>query len=240
MHRVLRAALGQAVRWRMLSRNPADAVRPPRPERREMKALPEKDMTALFESLAGTRLYAPVTVAATTGLRRGELLALRWSDVNLDAATLTVKRSLEETKAGLNFKSPKTREAQRLLDLLPLTVEVLRRHRIEQAKARLAAGPAWEDNDLVFPDSDGRPWRPSLLTGAFADRRTGIRFHDLRHSHATQLLRAGVHPKIVSERLGHAGVGITLDTYSHVLPGMQKQAMLQLEASLQAARRGHT
>jgi integrase len=186
----------------------------------------------------GTRLYAPVVVAATTGLRRGELLALRWSDVNLDAANLTVKRALEETKGGLNFKSPKTKKAQRILDLLPLTVEVLRRHRVDQAKVRLAAGPAWEDNDLVFPDVDGRPWRPSLLTGAFSDRQPGIRFHDLRHSHATQLLRAGAHPKIVSERLGHAGVGITLDTYSHVLPGMQKQAVLQLEASLRAAGSG--
>jgi integrase len=97
-------------------------------------------MTALFYRLAGTRLYASVTVAATTGLRRGELLALRWSDVDLDAATIMVRRALEETKDGLNFKSPKTKKAQRMLDLLPFTVEVLRSHRVEQAKARLAAG----------------------------------------------------------------------------------------------------
>ncbi len=126
-----------------------------------------------------------------------------------------------------------------------IAIQILRRHKTEQAQERLRLGPAFEDNDLICPRPDGSPWPPDSLSTAFTGliRRSDlprIRFHDLRHSHATQLLRHGIHPKIVSERLGHSKVGITLDTYSHVLPGMQEEAASKIDAALRVAMEKHT
>jgi integrase len=243
IHRVLREALRGAVRLGILAVNPTDKVKPPRPERSEMKALDEKELKTLFKGFEGHRLYAAVVAAGTTGLRRGELLALRWSDIKLDAAvaTLTVSRALEDTKLlGLAFKSPKTDSSRRTIDLLPLTVEVLRKHAVEQKKARLAAGVAWTDQGLVFPALDGSMWRPSNFTLSWIDRVrrvefTGLRFHDLRHTHASQLLRAGVNPKVVAARLGHSNVATLMNIYAHALPGDQQQAVRTLDAALRAA-----
>jgi integrase len=182
-----------------------------------------------------------VLLAVTTGLRRGEILALRWQDLDLEAGILSVRQSLEETKAGLAFKEPKSRKARRTVALPALAVEGLRRHRADQARARLMLGPGWQDNDLVCAQHDGRPLRPRSLTHAFVNllrRRADlarVRFHDLRHSHATLLLRKNVHPKVVSERLGHSTVGITLDVYSHVVPGMQEEAARKIDAALRSA-----
>ena len=147
---------------------------------------------------------------------------------------------LEETRQGVWFKQPKTSKSRRAIDLPLLAVEELRRHKVEQARHRLTVGPAYLDHDLVFAELDGRPWAPDKLTSAFAAlvRRAGIsglRFHDLRHTHATQLLKQGIHPKVVSERLGHATVAITLDTYSHVLPGLQKEAAERIDVALRKA-----
>jgi integrase len=235
-HRVLREALQHAVHENLLAVNPAGRVRPPKRQRREMRALDEHQALALIEHARETRLYVPVLLATLTGMRRGEILAVRWSDVDLEASTLTVRRSLEETRAGLRFKEPKSRSAIRTLDLPPLLVDALRSHRAQQAKQRLALGRVWHDEQLVCPAADGSPWRPNSLTPAFRMliRRLDlpcVRFHDLRHTHASLLLRQGVHPKIVSERLGHSGVGITLDTYTHLLPGMQREAADRLNAS---------
>ncbi|MCP4377573.1 MAG: site-specific integrase [bacterium] len=182
----------------------------------------------------------PALLAVTTGLRRGEILGLRWSDVDLAAGTLTVQQSLEQIKDGLRFKSPKTHRSRRSLALPAMTVEALRSHRASQAEERLALGVAWEEHGLVCPRPAGAPWAPDTLSTAFAAfvRGSGMkpfRFHDLRHSHATHLLRAGVHPKVVSERLGHSSVGITLDTYSHVLPGMQQDAVRLIDVALKMA-----
>lgn len=240
-HRILHMALEAGVRTRILARNVAKDIDPPKAVHREMLVWNEAQIRAGFELFRGTRLYAPVVVLGTTGLRRGELLGLKWPDIDLIAARLSVARSLEQTNAGLAFKDPKTRRSRRTIDLWPLTVEVLRHHKAEQARIRLAAGPAWQDHDLVFPAPDGRPYRPSLLTNAFWQKLrrcatvTQIRLHDLRHSHATQLLRANVHVKVVSERLGHSSVSITLDRYSHVLPGMQRDAIAGLDAALRSA-----
>ncbi len=240
LHRVLREALRRAVRLGILAANPTDRVDSPRPERTEMKTLDEKELNKLFKNFEGHRLYAPVVVAGTTGLRRGELLALRWSDIDLSAATLTVTRSLQETKSGLAFKSPKTKSSERTIDIGPLTVEVLRRHAVEQKRAQLAAGPAWVGEGLVFPTLDGSPWRPSTFTTSWVGRVrdvgfSGLRFHDLRHTHASQLLRAGVNPKVVAARLGHSNVAMLMSTYAHALPADHKQAALTLDARLRAA-----
>jgi integrase len=240
-HRVLNAALKQAVRWQLLARNPAEAVQPPRPERTEMRALDEAETATLLRLLSGTRLYPPVLLAATTGLRRGEILALRWEDLDFEKRTLRVAQSLEQTKDGLRFKAPKTHRSRRLLALPAIAADALKAHKVAQAKERLALGRLYQDHGLVCPRQDGTPWPPDMLSTAFAafvarsDALPHVRFHDLRHTHATQLLRAGVHPKVVSERLGHSAIGITLDTYSHVLPGMQEDAVSLVDAALRRA-----
>ena len=239
-HRLLRQALQQAIRWQLLARNPADAVQPPRPRRKEIRALTEDETAKLLTESKARWLYMPILIAATTGLRRGEVLAVRWADIDLEAKTLAVRRSLEQTAEGLSFKEPKTSRSRRVVALLDLTVDALRKHRTSQARERLAAGSAYLDLDLACCAADGRPWVPSSLTHAFTALASrigldGLRFHDLRHTHATQLLRQGVHPKIVSERLGHSTVGITLDVYSHVLPGMQRDAVRLVDRALRNA-----
>jgi integrase len=239
-HRLLHKAFAQAVKWQLLARNPIDAVEPPRAERPEMRALGEDETAALLSLLGTSRLSMPTMLAVTTGLRRGEILGLRWSNVDIATGTLTVVQSLEQTKEGLRFKAPKTHRSRRSIALPAITVEALRSHRAKQAEERLALGPAYDDHDLVCPRPGGAPWPPDMFSTAFAaivkrSRLKSFRFHDLRHSHASQLLKAGVHPKVVSERLGHAGIGITLDTYSHVLPGIQEDAVQRLNAVLATA-----
>lgn len=243
-HRLLHKALAQAVKWQLLARNPAEAVEPPRPPRTQMRALDERETAQLLSMLAAKRLYMPVLLAVTTGLRRGEVLALRWGDIDFDTNHAVVVRSLEQTKAGLRYKSPKTERSRRTVVLPGFTVEALRAHKVNQAKERLAVGPLYQDENLVCARRDGTPWAPDQFSTAFAAfvRRSGLehfRFHDLRHSHATQLLKQGVHPKIVSERLGHSNIGITLDTYSHVLPGMQEDAIAGLDTTLRSSIERH-
>ncbi len=239
-HRVLRQALQQAVRWQLLARNPADAVEPPRPQPQEMRALDEAQTAWLIDAAQGTRLYIPVLLAVTTGMRRGEILALRWRETNLVSGTLSVCRSLEQTKASLTFKEPKSRHGRRVLSLPQMTVDALQEHRGRQDERKTLLGTDYQDNDLVCCREDGTVWPPSAFTSAYRDllRRRGmkpVRFQDLRHSHASQLLRAGVSPKVIAERLGHARVGFTLDVYSHVLPGMQEEAARLVDAGLGSA-----
>lgn len=239
-HRVLHVALKHAVRWQLLARNPTDAVEPPSPVQHKIRAFDEAETARLLTAAARSRLYRPILLAVTTGLRRGELLALRWDAVDLKRCVLSVREALEQTKAGLRFKQPKTAKGRRQVDLPGLAVTHLRQHRTDQVQRKLLLGPAYQENGLVFPEPDGRPWAPDKFTRAFHSlmRRAGFagfRFHDLRHTHATQLLRQSIHPKVVSERLGHATVSITLDLYSHVLPGMQKEAAERVDAALRLA-----
>jgi integrase len=240
-HRVLREALQQAVRWQLVARNPADAVEPPRSARREMHVLDEEQTAKLLESAKGSRLFIVIFLAVVTGLRRGEILALRWEDVDLERALLQVRRTLEQARGGLRFKEPKTEKGRRLVALGPETVETLRRHRREQIKERLALGQEYKNSDLVCARIHGTPLDPAEVTAGFARLIRSmdlprVRLHDLRHGHATHLLRLGIHPKVVSERLGHSGVAITLNTYSHILPGMQEDAAIRLDHALKKAR----
>ena len=241
-HRVLRSALQQAVRWQLIPRNPADAVRPPKAQRSEVKVLDEKQTAVLLRKAEGTRMWCPAMVAATTGMRRSEILGLRRADVSLDEGYLSVQQVLVNTSGGLILKAPKTKKSRRRIPLLPLTISALREHLKAQAQSRLELGPVWQHQGLIFPAEDGRPWHPDTFTSAWRNlvSRTGIdcSFHSLRHGHATMLLGQGVHPKIVSERLGHSTVGLTLDTYSHLLPGMQDDAVKQLDAVLKKAIAG--
>jgi len=238
-HRVLKKALGQAVKWRLLPGNPLDAVDPPRVERTRMQTY---DMAQTAEALAltrPTRLYVPVLLALLCGLRRGEITALRWRNVDLDAGQLAIVESTEQTSKTTRLKETKTGRA-RTVALPSLVVDELRRHRIEQAQELLKIGIRQDGESFVYAREDGRPMQPHSLTHAWDQFRARtalprIRFHDLRHSHATHLLAGNVHPKIASERLGHSKVGITLDLYSHVLPGMQADAAARVDLAAREA-----
>lgn len=237
-HQVLHAALHQAVRWQLLVRNPGDSVDPPRPERHEIKGLTPAQVRALFAAADGTAIGRLVRTAVLTGLRRGELLGLRWADVDMDRGALHVQQTAQRiTGAGVVFRQPKTRLSRRQVALSPDAVRVLREHRRLQLEERLLAGPAYGDQDLVFASTIGTPLEAGTIARTWAKvvaiADVGhVRWHDLRHAHASLMLQQGVHPKIVSERLGHASVGITLDTYSHVLPGLQESAAAALDLAL--------
>ena len=237
-HQVLHAALHQAVRWQLLIRNPADAVDPPRTTRRSILTIEPADVHRLQVAAETTVLGPFVRLAILTGMRRGELLALRWSDIDLDAGVIHVQRSSQRISGqGIVERQPKTRLSRRSIDIGADAVAVLRAHRKGQAEARMLAGAAYRDPALVFATGIGTPLEPGNVLRTWyritkAAGLDGMRVHDLRHAHATLMLRAGVHPKVVSERLGHASVNITLDTYSHVLPGLQKAAAAKLDVLL--------
>lgn len=230
-HTMLHKALADAVRWGRVVRNVADLADPPKPPRAEMKVWAPVEVRAFLDSVRDDRVYAAWLLVATTGMRRGEVLGLRWSDLDLDAGRLSVAQTLTVVGSKVRVSEPKTAKGRRTVALDPATVAALRGHRVRQAEERLALGPTWREHGLVFTWYDGGPIHPERFSKWFEVRaiRSGlprIRLHDLRHSYATAALAANVSAKVVSERLGHAKVGITLDVYSHVLPSMDEQAAL--------------
>jgi integrase len=237
-HRVLNKALRLAVRKQLIHRNPAEAVEPPRVAHKEMDYYSAEEVQQLLKASAHHRLHIPVLLAVTTGMRRGEILGLKWSDVDLEAGSVTVCRSLQEGKEGFTTKAPKTRSGRRSITLPQTAIVALKRHKAEQAARKLALGPTYDIGEWVCGEEDGSPISPSVLSHGFAAvaKAAGlrkVRFHDLRHTHATLLLQGGENPKVVSERLGHSQVQITLDIYSHVTPNMQARAAERLETILQ-------
>jgi integrase len=245
LHRVLKQALAVAVsEWRLLPWNPADSIKAPKVKRKNMRALDTAETAALLEAARPYRLFIPVMLAATCGLRRGEICALRWRNVELSsAAQLGVIGSTEQTKAGTREKETKSGRA-RTVALTALGIEELRRHKTRQAEELLRLGVRQSEDMYVVAQADGQPLKPNSLTHEFVRFIAGttlprIRFHDLRHSHATHLLASGVHPKIAQERLGHATIAVTLDLYSHVLPGMQEDAASRVDAALRGALDKH-
>jgi integrase len=239
IHRVLKQALAQAVQWEMIARNPCSGVKPPKVPPKPMHTYDLAQTMELIGAMRGTRLFVPVVLAVLCGLRRGEIAALRWRNVDLAAGQVAVVQSAEQTKAGVRYKEPKSGRA-RTVALSATVVEELRAHRIRQAEELLRLGTRLSDETFVCAREDGEPLQPNSFTHDW-DRKIvqttlpRIRFHDLRHAHATHMLASGVHPKIASERLGHSKIGITLDLYSHVLPNMQADAAAVVDAALQAA-----
>ena len=237
IHRTLSQALSHAVRLGVLFKNPARQVKPPRPPSREIKILDKNEMTTLINAAKGVGLYVPVLVAVTTGMRRGELLALRWSDIDLRAGALTVNQSIERIKGRVEFKSPKTRTSRRTITLPAITVGALRKHYRVQLEERLKLGLGRDPRGLVFARPDGQPMDADTLSKAFrrlvaSAKVTPITFHGLRHTHISHLLMDGVHVKLVSERAGHASINITLGVYAAYIPNMQSDAARRVDAWL--------
>lgn len=231
-HRILREALHHAVEWGLISLNPAVLAKPPRKARAGINPLPPERIPAVLSAVQGTWLFLPVYLALHTGARLSEILALTWEDVDFDACCLYIRQAMVYTAdTGFQFRRPKSGKG-RAVPVLPEVMKVLKRHRAEQAEWRLAMGPDWPPHNLVLTQRDGSPLKPNTVSSAFhqlsRERGWDIRFHDLRHTHATLLLREGVNPKVVAERLGHSGVAITLDIYSHVLPDIQQEAVSKL------------
>jgi integrase len=233
VHRVLRKALNDAVLWGLLARSPLVGVKPPRNTPPEMRSWTPEEARRFLRVVTDDRLYALWVLVLATGMRRGELAGLRWPDVDLNAGGLAVRRSRVSVAHAVHESDPKTRSSRRTISLDARLVAVLRTHRRRQLEERLAWGPAWTDAGYVFTREDGLPLHPERITVLFGRLVASagvsrLRLHDLRHTSASLLLAAGVHPKIVSERLGHSNVSITLDLYSHVIPGLQAEAAEKL------------
>ena len=245
IHVILKSSLARAVEQQLLARNPADVFtkRLPKIERQEFTTLTIEQSAHLPELIRHKHIYWPMLLALTTGMRRGEILALRWKNVELDRGILRVMESLEQTKAGVRFKASKI-DRTRAITLPSFLVDELRSLKLRQAEALLRLGIRQSGEVLVCCREDGEPKQPGSLTGEFARLTASIkdlprvRFHDLRHSHATQLLADGVHPKIAQERLGHPTITTTMDLYSHVTDTMQADAAARLDVAFRSAING--
>ena len=235
MHGFLHKALDNAVRWGLVPRNVCDAVSVPRQTRYEIQPFTNDQAQQLLEAVKGHKLEGILTLAVATGMREGELLALRWRDINFDNGNLHISRGVSYIAGhGYVEDEPKTAKGRRRLVLPSFAIEILKQHRARQLEARLKAGAKWQDRDIVFCNIYGGFLDPAHLRQRFHKllkeaNLPNIRFHDLRHSAATILLSMGVHPKVVQEILGHSQIAVTMDTYSHVLPSMQMEAMNKLD-----------
>ena len=238
-HRLLHEALKHAVRWGLLTRNPAEWADPPRTQRTEMHVWDEEQVRMFLAEAKRSSAYYPLYLAAVlTGMRQGELLGLRWRDVNFALEAVTVQQTLYRLGGQQLWRPPKTASSRRTIALPPVLLAELRRTQTSQIELKRLLGDQYEVRDLVFCQQNGKPLHAHNITQRDFRRiieRAGlphIRFHDLRHCHATHLLRTGTNPKVVSERLGHSTPSFTLSVYSHVLPGMQREAARRLEATL--------
>lgn len=238
-HRALHRALGHALRWGVVSSNVAELVSPPRVEAKELEILDPEKVQLVLRGLRGRSIYPVCVLALATGMRRGELLALRWCDVDLDGGALQVEQSLEQTKRhGLRFKSPKTKHGRRRITLPPSAVAELRTHRAAQQEARLRLGLGKAPADaLVFPKWDFTPRSPNSLTKEWHDAVTRtegvpkVSLHSLRHTHASHLIAAGLDVLAISRRLGHGSPTITLSVYGHLFPNADDRAASAIETA---------
>src|SRR5262249_22916539 len=239
MHRLLVQAFRQAVKWQLIACNPVDAVSAPRVERRQMRLLDTEGAATYLAAARGHEVFLPNVLGVLWGWRRVEIAALRWRDLDLEAGRLAVTGSIEQTAAGVRRKTPKSGRS-RVIALPGIAIEELRRHRLIQAEALLQIGVRQFDETPVCLRANLQRWTPLDLSNRFikfvkAAGLPRVRLHDLRHSHATHLLMAGVHPKVAQERLGHSSIVLTMDLYSHVLPTMQDEAAKSIDAAMREA-----
>jgi len=228
----LHKACKDAVRWGHISRNPLDAADPPRKKgdgTKEMRTWSKEQLRAFLGAIKDERLSPLWHTIAMTGMRRGEAIGLRWSDVDLEAGRLAVRRALIPSGREVIVSEPKTIKGRRVIAIDPGTVEVLKAQAARQLDEQKEWDEAWVESGLVFTLENGTALDPESVSRYFRQAvkmsmLPTIRLHDLRHTHATLALQAGIHPKVVSERLGHATISITLDTYSHAIPAMQEEA----------------
>lgn len=235
IRQTLHAALAHAERWGLVHRNVASLTEMPRRERREMTVFTTAEAHQFLDAIEGDRLEALYRVALTLGLRQGEALGLQWSDVDFDGGALHVRHGLQRFGGEYHLVPPKTAKSRRVIPLPRAIAAALLTHRARQKEERLRAGPAWDERwDLVFTRPDGRPLDHTSVTNRFRRllREAGLphlRFHDLRHSCATLLLVQGVAPRVVMEILGHSDIAMTMNTYTHVLPELQRQAAQRMD-----------
>jgi integrase len=235
-HKLLSSVLERGITNGALARNVAAIRKPPAAEASEIEILTPEQITAVLDALKGHTLHPVVSLALATGMRRGELLALQWPDIDLSAATLRVERSLEETKAGLRIKPPKTKRGRRNLTLAPDAVAMLREHKIEQMELRLALGQGGQPT-LVFSTIEGEHLKPSSVSRNWralceAKKLPRVQFHSLRHTHVSMLIRAGVDILTISRRIGHAQAAVTLDIYGHLIEGADAAAARAIDGIL--------
>jgi integrase len=238
---VLRTALNQAMKWSLIARNPAALVDPPRIPRSEIRPLTAEEARRFLQAAKGERFEALYTLALFSGLRRGEILGLRWSDVDLDARALRVNQAIQRVGGKLRAAETKTERSRRTIALPASVIAVLRAHRVRQLQERLIAGSLWQDSGLVFTSRIGTPVEPRNLHRDFVRvlkvaNVARIRFHDLRHSAASLLLAQGVPLRMIMEQLGHSSIALTANTYAHVMPAAMRDVADKMEAILGHAK----
>ena len=233
-HRLLSQSLKYAVRQGYLGRNPAELVDPPSPRKKVMRTLTPGEVEVLLETATDSWHYPVIYTAVSTGLRQAELLGLRWRDIDLDMLSISVSQVLYKRRGVCQFKEPKTAHSRRRVAMTPKLALFLREYKAERESLFWQLGQPLSLDSLVFASVEGKPIDPSVLSHDFARvvKRAGlegVRFHDLRHTFASLMLLRGAKPKVISEALGHASVAFTMDVYSHILSGMQEEAMALLD-----------
>jgi len=236
LHRILKQALKQAAKWKLLAVNPCEAVDAPKVEKKEMKTYDMPQTVDALKEMRQTRFLIAYLLAAMCGLRRGEISALRWKNVDLDACALRVVQTARQIGTKVDYKPVKNTKG-RPVALSPIMVYELRAHRARQTEELLRLGIKSTGDSFVFAQPEGTPIKPGSITNEWKrlvgkHALPGIRFHDLRHTHATAMLASGIHPKIAQERLGHSTIAITMDLYSHVMPNMQADAVATMDDAL--------
>jgi integrase len=241
-HRVLHRALERALGTELIARNVAHAIQPPKVEDKEVEALRADQVAAVLTALKDHWLEPLAVLALASGARRGEILALTWGNVDLAKATMRIERSLEQTKAGLCFKAPKTKRGKRTVALPPIAVEALQTHRRRQLEIRLAFGQGkLEAGTLLFSTIDGTPMPPNNLSRDWrrfvrARKLPEISFHGLRHSHVSALVASGLDPLTVARRVGHSNAVVTMKTYAHMFEQTDAVAANAIEAALRTSK----
>ncbi len=237
IHRIMKRALNHAMKMQIINRNVTEFVELPKQKKYRASVIDEEQVQRMLEAFEPTNLYIPVLLAVGLGLRRGEALGLRWSDIDFENCAITINNTLLKTNKGVIFHDPKTETSKRVIISPGTIIEALKAHKEKQEETKAVMGEAYQENELVSCYDDGHPFNPGTFSTLFMNvlkrnKLQLIRFHDLRHTNATLMLKHNVPAKVASERLGHSTIGITLDLYSHVLKEMQQDAASKIDDAI--------